>query len=208
MRKLVIGAGALGSRIVPHLLEMDPFGRTIIMDGDRVEQRNLSRLASCFVDSDIGEPKVDVIGRAFEQVETVDAFFSKGNSALLDQVDVVYDMADDLHLTILLDELCGERNMPMLVASVHRDQGMIYCLHTGKNGPAFRDLFQGDLGDQQDQCTMDLVTLETLTHMEEMIVARIDRLHTDLDDVDGPERTLSILDKGRWSELEIGIPSD
>ena len=201
---LVIGAGAIGSRVIPHLVALPDVGAIRVVDGDRVEERNLTRLAPYFVASDVGKAKVKVVQAQYAQVEGVDAFFSPEEAdALLDSVELVLDLADDLHLTRLLDRLGRDKGLPVLVASVHRDQGMVYILYAHGQGPTFQDVFRGPIGDQQDQCDMDAVSVETLERMEQGVLNRLRAFMGQQEGGLKSDTVISVLDKGDWLHMDI-----
>ena len=58
IRLALIGVGAIGSALLPRLLRM-PFTMITLVDGDRVEEKNLDR-QELYAVVDIGRPKVDV----------------------------------------------------------------------------------------------------------------------------------------------------
>ncbi len=166
---LVVGAGALANALLPRVLRMG-WKAITLMDGDRVEERNLER-QELFAPVDIGKPKVDVAAAWLRnspipvQVAARDEFLDARNAeAVIALHDVVADCTDDAHVKGLIDRTCKEYGVALVSGSVHGKQAQVIALHAeGEGENISRDqLFQGRLGGEQDGCDMRNVPLATL----------------------------------------------
>lgn len=171
---LVVGAGALGNSVIAVLAEM---ADVLLVDGDKVEQKNLSRQPLFGVD-DIGKWKVEVINQQYPSVR-IKAVFVDGNNVgeLIKEADLFVDLADDLHLTELLDEQAALSSKPLLVAAVHRNQGQVYMLHRDKiegvTWPTFAEVFDGRIGQEQDNCEMQNVPMHVIDSVGGKVIERV-----------------------------------
>lgn len=166
---LVVGAGAIGNALLPRIVRWN-WGGITLMDGDRVEERNLER-QELFAPVDIGKPKVDVAAAWLRnapipvQVAARDEFLDARNAeALIAVHDVVADCTDDAHVKGLIDRTCKDYGVALVSGSVHGKQAQVIALHAeGEGENITRDvLFQGKLGSEQDGCDMRNVPFVTI----------------------------------------------
>ena len=143
-RVLVVGAGGLGSTVLP-LLAGAGVGFIRLYDGDRVELHNLHR-QTLFGMEDIGEPKVSAARRALIQRNPdceVDARAQVLTASLLpealDAIDLVIDAADNFAITYQLSDACLLRSLPLVCASVLGRKGYVGGFCGG--APGYRALF-------------------------------------------------------------------
>ncbi|MFZ1692428.1 MAG: ThiF family adenylyltransferase [Flavobacteriales bacterium] len=187
-RVAIIGAGALGCALLPRLMHGRIVGITLI-DGDKVEARNLSR-QPLFSPSDVGEFKVDALrawipSRESQVLLQAEArFLDAGNAMdLLRGHDAVADCTDDLHAKDLIDCVCAELRIPLVSGALHRDQGQVLVLHANDGGGARSrsDVFAGRIGPDQDGCDMQLVPMHAIEavaqRMSDAIKAVLDNRH-------------------------------
>ena len=168
-RLLVVGAGGLGNTLLPRVVRWSWEGITV-MDGDRVEEKNLDR-QELFAPVDIGRPKSEVVAAWVRnmpiavQLAARDEFIDANNAeAIIAMHDVVADCTDDAHVKRLLDRTCADYGVPLVSGSVHGKEGQVMVLHAeGPDEAVTRgDLFQGRPGMEQDGCDMRKVPMETL----------------------------------------------
>jgi molybdopterin/thiamine biosynthesis adenylyltransferase len=172
-RILVVGAGALGCSSIPGLEE---HGQLTVIDGDKVERKNLRNQKS-YKESDIGRWKVEALKDTCPSILPVNQFITPSLFAELGtSTSLVVDLADDLHLTMMLDQLCSEHGIPLLVGAVHQDQGQVYALRckTDVNGrsPAYSDLFKGKPSQEQDHCDMRAIPTAVIEAVGKRVVER------------------------------------
>jgi len=169
LRLLIVGAGALGNTLLPRVLRWKWDGITI-MDGDRVEEKNLVR-QELFAPVDIGRPKSDVLAAWVRNMPVPvhmasrDEFLDANNAeALIAVHDVVADCTDDAHVKRLIDRTCAEYGVALVSGSVHGKESQVILLHAeGEDEAITRDeLFHGRPGGEQDGCDMRNVPMETI----------------------------------------------
>ncbi|CAO95820.1 ThiF family adenylyltransferase [Erwinia tasmaniensis] len=143
-RVLVIGAGGLGSALLP-LLAAAGVGYLRLYDGDRVEEHNLHR-QTLYGMQDIGEEKVFCARRALATRNpecVVDArphaLTASATEAALDGIDLAIDAADNFALTWQLSDACLAHHIPLVSASVLGRRGYVGGFCAG--APSYRALF-------------------------------------------------------------------
>lgn len=169
LRLLVVGAGAIANALLPRVARWKWDGITI-MDGDRVEEKNLDR-QELFAPVDIGKAKSKVLAAWLRnmpipvRVSSMDEFLDAKNAGnVIPLHDVVADCTDDAHVKRLLDRTCGDYGVALVSGSVHGQQAQVIVLHVEGEGEGLTraDIFQGKPGSEQDGCDMRNVPLETL----------------------------------------------
>ena len=167
LRLLVVGAGAIANALLPRVARWKWDGITI-MDGDRVEEKNLDR-QELFAPVDIGKAKSKVLAAWLRnmpipvRVSSMDEFLDAKNAGnVIPLHDVVADCTDDAHVKRLGSHLRGH-GVALVSGSVHGQQAED-VLHVEGEGEGLTraDIFQGKPGSEQDGCDMRNVPLETL----------------------------------------------
>ncbi|WP_017348280.1 HesA/MoeB/ThiF family protein [Pantoea sp. A4] len=143
-RILIVGAGGLGSSLIP-LLAGAGVGFIRLYDNDVVEEHNLHR-QTLFTMADIGQPKALCAQRAVAErnpdvvVEAVIKPLLPGNVAeALGDIDLALDAADNFAVTYPLSDACQALDIPLISASVLGRQGYVggFC----GSAPGYRALF-------------------------------------------------------------------
>ena len=180
IRIVVIGVGAIGSALLPRLLRM-PFRVVTLVDGDRVEARNLER-QELYAPVDVGSPKVQVAGSwarnapVGPRVEVHDTFLDDRNAESIIAVhDIVADCTDDAHARRLIDRVCGDLGITLVSGAVHAGQGQVVVLHDEGPGEdiSLEYLFPGRISMDQDGCDMRHVPLRTIDESAKRMALRI-----------------------------------
>ena len=183
VRIAVIGVGAIGCALLPRLLRM-PFSVITLVDGDRVEEKNLDR-QELYAPVDVGRPKVDVAvawarnAPVTPTMEVRDGFLGPENAeAIIAMHDIVADCTDDAHARRRIDKVCGEFGVALVSGAVHGKQGQVIVLHAeGANEElSLTDLFSGRLGEEQDGCDMRHVPMAVLDEVAKRMAWRIREL--------------------------------
>ena len=183
LRIALIGVGAIGSALLPRLLRM-PFTVITLVDGDRVEERNLDR-QELFAPVDVGRPKVEVAAAwarnapVSPSIVPQDHFLDAGNAEGIVSIhDIVADCTDDAHARRLIDTVCGDFGVALVSGAVHGKQGQVIVLHAegANDGLCLPDLFSGKLGDEQDGCDMRNVPMHVLDEVAKRMAWRIREL--------------------------------
>lgn len=151
---LVVGAGGLGSAVLP-LLAGAGCGRILIVDPDRVEVGNLHR-QTLYRMSDIGHPKARRAARSLRDLNPdceVHADVARLDPAvarqLVPQASVVVDAADSFAVTYALSDTCLASGIPLISASALGRTGYVGGFCGG--APSYRAVFP-DLPLQSQTC--------------------------------------------------------
>jgi molybdopterin/thiamine biosynthesis adenylyltransferase len=114
----VVGVGGTGSQVAVQLAHLG-VQSFMLVDGDRVDETNLSRIVGS-TSSDVGVPKVDVLERAIHnispkaQVSAVRASVLDIDPMLLARATVVFCCTDGHGSRALLTELCLQYLVPVI----------------------------------------------------------------------------------------------
>jgi adenylyltransferase/sulfurtransferase len=142
----VIGCGALGSHIAGHLARAG-IGRLVLADRDFVEWHNLPR-QSLYDESDAreGVPKAVAAARRLRQINSlvqIEEHVVDVNAdtveALIQDVDVVLDGADNFEVRYLLNEACVKHAIPWVYGGVLGTYGLTATILPGET-PCLRCL--------------------------------------------------------------------
>lgn len=148
-RVLLIGAGGLGSPAAFYLAAAG-VGQVRIADDDTVDRSNLQRQI-LHADADVGLPKVASAETRLNAlnprvgVEAVPVRATSANiEALLADVDVAIDGADNFPARYLLNDACVKLGVPLVYGAVHRFEGQVSVFDAGRRrgeSPCYRCLF-------------------------------------------------------------------
>lgn len=151
---LVVGAGGLAAPALP-LLAAAGIGRLTIVDGDRVEQSNLHR-QTLFTEDDLGRPKADVAAercRALNREVDITPWrrdLTPANAEdLVAAADIVLDCADNYAVSYTLSDVCLDRRVPLISASVLGFAGYVGGFCGG--APSLRAVFP-DAPENAEDC--------------------------------------------------------
>ncbi|KRG71133.1 molybdopterin-synthase adenylyltransferase MoeB [Pseudoxanthomonas dokdonensis] len=148
-RVLMIGAGGLGSPAAFYLAAAG-IGHLRLVDDDVVERSNLQRQI-LHSEAAIGQPKVDSAARTLgalnprTQVQAIRERVGPENiDALMADVDVVLDGADNFPARYLLNDACIKHAKPLVYGAVQRFEGQVSVFDAGRQrgqAPCYRCLF-------------------------------------------------------------------
>lgn len=182
-RVLVIGAGGLGSAIVPALVGMG-IGTIGIADDDVVEVSNLPRQLSHGV-ADVGRAKVDSLADTVNALDPacnvvkhrlrVDA----GNlPELLEAYDLVVDGSDNFPTRYLVNDAAELAGKPLVWGSILRFDGQV-SVAWRDHGPTYRDLFpEPPPADEVQSCELGGVLPSLCTAIGSFMVTEVVKLVT------------------------------
>jgi adenylyltransferase/sulfurtransferase len=151
----VIGAGGIGSAVIPALAGAG-IGRLTIIDDDVVELANLHR-QPLFGEGHSGRPKAELAARfvqrlnRFVQVEAVGERITVDNvEGLLGGHDLVIDGSDNFATRLAVSDACVAQNVPLVWAAAVQFQGQVGLFGAR---PCYR-CFVGDAFDAEncDNC--------------------------------------------------------
>jgi len=132
-RVLIIGAGGLGTPVACYLVAC---GINVgIVDGDKIELTNLHR-QFLYAENEVGQLKVNVLSQKLKhqnpqcQIDSYKCFLDENNATqIINQYHLVCDCTDNVSTRILVDQLCGELNKPLVYAAVKDWEGYVTVLH-------------------------------------------------------------------------------
>ena len=139
-RLLIVGAGGLGSALIPALAAAG-VGCLRIVDFDAVSLSNLNRQI-LYRPSDIGRPKAEAAAewvRAFYPECSVEACPEPLEKKHLIGMDLAIDATDNYAARLLLDTLTEAAGIPMVHAAVEGLRGEVATFRPG--GVRYRCLF-------------------------------------------------------------------
>jgi molybdopterin/thiamine biosynthesis adenylyltransferase len=151
---LVIGAGGLGSPLLPYLAGAG-LGRITGVDPDIVSLTNLHRQV-LFREDDIGQSKAQVAALTLRglnpdcQVNPISAALTPANAPdLVQSADIVLDCADSFAVSYILSDTCLALGKPLISASALGFEGYVggFCA----SSPSLRALFP-ELPDRAASC--------------------------------------------------------
>lgn len=144
-RVLVVGAGGLGSAVVPALAGMG-VGTIGVADADAVELSNLPRQLSHGV-ADLGRPKVDSLADTVAAIDPEcrvvrhhERVTSANLRGILDGYDLVVDGSDNFPTRYLTNDAAHLAGTPLVWGAILRTHGQLGVAWRG-HGPGYRDLF-------------------------------------------------------------------
>ncbi|MFF2493369.1 ThiF family adenylyltransferase [Agromyces sp. NPDC058064] len=144
-RVLVVGAGGLGSAVVPALAGSG-IGTIGIADFDAVELSNLPRQLSHGI-ADLGRPKVDSLAETVAAsdpecrvVRHHERLTAANLPGILDDYDLVVDGSDNFPTRYLTNDAAHLAGTPLVWGAILRFHGQLGVAWRG-HGPGYRDLF-------------------------------------------------------------------
>jgi adenylyltransferase/sulfurtransferase len=147
----VVGAGGIGSAVIPALAGAG-VGRLTIIDDDVVEIANLHR-QPLYATDQVGQRKVDLaarfVGKRNPHVETravVDRIEPDNAEAILSGQDLIIDGTDNFATRLVVSDASVRLGIPLISAAAQQFQGQV-ALFRGK--PCYR-CFVGDAFDADD----------------------------------------------------------
>ncbi|MGB0840714.1 MAG: HesA/MoeB/ThiF family protein [Pseudoalteromonas shioyasakiensis] len=138
---LVVGAGGLGSAVLPYLVAAG-VGRITLFDHDTVDVTNLQRQI-LHTEDNVGQLKVKSAKQQLtalnSQVEitTYASEFTKDHESQLISADVIVDCSDNLTTRLLLNRLCWEHKTPLISGSAIRMEGQLVHFPMRDDDPCY-----------------------------------------------------------------------
>jgi len=205
----VIGAGGIGSAVIPALAGAG-IGQLTIIDDDVVELANLHR-QPLFNETQVGQPKAELAAafvqrlNHFVDVQAVQQRIEGGNAEqLIRGHDLVIDGSDNFATRLAVSDACVALGLPLLSAAAVQFQGQVGMF---RSRPCYR-CFVGDAFDAEacDNCA-ELGVLGALTATVGSFAAllAINAIAGIGDDQAGK---VHLFDGQTLSWREIRIPSD
>jgi sulfur carrier protein ThiS adenylyltransferase/adenylyltransferase/sulfurtransferase len=155
-RALVIGAGGLGSAVLP-LIAAAGIGKIELFDGDRVEQSNLGR-QTLFRETDIGKSKArlaaDFLRLLNPHIEIMahDRKFTAADATHIASADLIFEGSDSLKVKFLLNDLAKQYKKPAFIAALGAAQGHAMLV---SGGACYRCVFDEVAEDELPTCASE-----------------------------------------------------
>ena len=208
-RVAVVGAGGIGSAVIPALAGAG-IGQITIIDDDVVELGNLHR-QPLFRERDIGYSKADLalqfVHRLnhFVQANPVQERIGADNAArLLADHDLVIDGSDNFATRLAVSDACVALGIPLISAAAVQFQGQVGLF---RSRPCYR-CFVGDAFDADDCDTCaELGVLGALTGTVGNFAALL-AINSIVGIGDEAAGKLHLFDGEKLSWREIRIPAD
>ena len=150
-RVAVVGAGGIGSAVIPALAGAG-IGRLTIIDDDVVDLSNLHR-QPMFREADAGQSKADLAAAFVKrlnrhvEVATIRARIGDANAAsLIAGHDLIVDGSDNFATRLAVSDAAVASNIPLLSAAAVQFQGQVALF---RSNPCYR-CFVGDAFDAED----------------------------------------------------------
>ncbi|WP_232498330.1 ThiF family adenylyltransferase [Agromyces humatus] len=144
-RVLVVGAGGLGSALVPYLAGAG-VGTIGLADDDVVELSNLHRQVSHGL-ADVGRPKVDSLADAVAAIDPecrvvrhAERLTAANIRDILARYDLVVDGSDNFPTRYLTNDAALLEGVPLVWGAILRYHGQV-GLSWHEHGPTYRDVF-------------------------------------------------------------------
>ncbi|MGR0218291.1 ThiF family adenylyltransferase [Agromyces sp. ZXT2-6] len=158
-RVVVLGAGGLGSAVVPILVAAG-VGRLTVVDDDRVDETNLHRQI-LHAPADVGRLKVESATDAAAAlspdalvVAVPHRFVESNADELLAGADLVIDGTDDILTRYVADAAAARAGIPLVWGSAARFGGQVGVSWVAR-GVSYRDLFPEPPADDGLSCEVD-----------------------------------------------------
>lgn len=144
---LVIGAGGLGSAVLPHLTGAG-IGTIGICEFDQVSASNLHRQHLYSYD-EIGDYKIEHAISKLERLNPQVIFKSfpfplqlDNGKEMIKDFDLIIDCTDNLPSRFILHDLCLESKKNLLTGAVHQEEGTVSFFHFAEaSSPCLRCLW-------------------------------------------------------------------
>ncbi len=126
----VVGAGGLGSVVIPQLIAAG-FGTVRIFEGDRLTLTNLNR-QTIYKEDDIGKKKAEVLSERLSgmnsdvNIEIIPEFVeSERHVKYFKDLDLIIDATDNIEARLLMDRFSQVLNLPLIHGAVRGTMGQV-----------------------------------------------------------------------------------
>lgn len=139
-RVLVVGAGGLGCPLAYNLAALSILKLDII-DGDKVEEKNLAR-QFMFTNSDVGMNKAALVQNFIAQrfgmvINAHEVFLDETNIRSYKDYDLIVEASDSLVTKSLVAKFARAQKIPCLITSVYQMEGEIVWFDPKASGGCF-----------------------------------------------------------------------
>lgn len=144
-RVAVVGAGGLGSPALLYLAAAG-VGHLRVIDDDVVSLSNLQRQVLHRTEA-VGAAKVESAAETLASVnphvvvERVRERLEAGNTALLEDVDLVLDGSDSFATRVLVNRACVAAGVPLISGALSQWEGQVSLFDPVRGGPCYACIF-------------------------------------------------------------------
>ncbi|NGM72251.1 HesA/MoeB/ThiF family protein [Sphingobacterium sp. SGL-16] len=142
---LVIGAGGLGSVVLPYLAAAG-VGNITVVDFDKVEWHNLNRQI-IHQELSVGKPKVDSASyflqqlNSFIKIETIEGRLDILNvEKIIQSYDIIVDCSDNFETRYLVNDTCVALGKTLVYGSIFAFEGQV-AVFNYQGSKHLRDIF-------------------------------------------------------------------
>ncbi len=142
---LVIGAGGLGSVVLPYLAAAG-VGNIKFVDSDKVEWHNLNRQI-IHQELSVGKPKVDSASSFLQQlnssikIETIEERLDSLNvEKIIQSYDIIVDCSDNFETRYLVNDTCVALGKTLVYGSIFAFEGQV-AVFNYQGSKHLRDIF-------------------------------------------------------------------
>ncbi|MGB7529464.1 HesA/MoeB/ThiF family protein [Sphingobacterium cellulitidis] len=206
-RVLVIGAGGLGSAILPYLAAAG-IGKLGVIDFDQVEFHNLNRQV-IHQEKFVGQSKIksaeSYIHQFNSDIEFIgyNAKLTSGNiEEIFSGYDMIVDGSDNFETRYLVNDYCVSMGKPLIYGSIYSFEGQI-AVFNYQGSKNLRDIFPLAPNPEDVPNCDQFGVLGALAGMTGSMMAML-ALKVILE-IEVPINQLTIIDSKHWSFLQVGF---
>lgn len=148
---LIVGVGGLGSPIALYLAGAG-VGCIGLMDDDVVSISNLQRQV-LYSENELGKAKAICAAERIASLNseiTIRCYptrLTKENAQeIISQYDVIVDGCDNFATRYIINDVCGELEIPYVYGAICDFEGQVSVFHYGENKKSYRDLYPDEEG--------------------------------------------------------------
>lgn len=203
-RVLVLGAGGIGSALLPYLVSSG-VGYVRLMDPDVIEESNLSRQI-IYHQGEIGALKgptaAEYLSTLNPEIE-IEWFPGRFNSndfkQYINSIDLILEGTDDIECKFLVSDISVKTGIPAIIGSIGNVQGHVFPI-AGKPGHAcYRCLFEMPGAGEIPTCATEGI----LSPLPGIIGAMMAYLSIDFLAGNDFLKKIYLMERGGWRNLDF-----
>ena len=206
-RVLVIGAGGLGSAILPYLAAAG-IGKLGVIDFDQVEFHNLNRQV-IHQEKFVGQSKIKSAESYIHQFNSDIEFIgynakltSRNIEEIFSDYDMIVDGSDNFETRYLVNDYCVSIGKPLIYGSIYYFEGQV-AVFNYRGSKNLRDIFPLAPNPEEVPNCDQFGVLGALAGMTGSMMAML-TLKVILE-IEVPINQLTIIDSKHWSFLQVGF---
>ncbi|MDH4261714.1 MAG: HesA/MoeB/ThiF family protein [Spirochaetia bacterium] len=204
-RALVLGAGGIGSALLPYLVSSG-IGYIRLVDPDVVEESNLSRQI-LYNAEHIGALKGAVAAEYLTslnpqtEVDWISGRFSNENyNSYVDSMDIILEGTDDIQCKFLVSDISIKKNIPAIIGSIGNVQGHVFPIAAKTGHACYRCLFEAP---PVNEVIPTCATEGILSPLPGIIGSMMAYLAVDLLSGNNFLKKIYLMEKGGWRTISL-----